>query len=224
MCPAASSTPPALNSQAPLSRIAPGLTAKGLCPLIKSQPQTAIGALASGAARAYDLGQQKAYAEAMGAAVGAASDNGCVNELFEVVNQAIIRGGYKVEVVTGRALALGTAGGAGVVLAQATAEVMCKGGASAVACAKAWAQAVQMDGMGCFYLVQAFSQARAECGPGFANSQAKTSIWKTPLGTCSANPAFGFAPSWFQPPSWFQTPSWFQAPSWSGPPYQYGHH
>lgn len=220
-----------MNGQPSLSMIAPGLTAKSLCPLVKSQPHTAIGALASGAARAYDLGQQKAYAEAMGAAVGAAKANGCINELFEVVNQAIIRGGYKVEVVTGRALVLGAAGGAGQVLAQATAVVMCKGGASAVACAKAWAQAVQMDGMGCLFLVQAFSQARAECGPGFANSQAKTSIWKTPLGTCNNNnnnnaaPAgFGFVPNWAQPPSWFQPPNWFQTPSWfQQAPYQFGH-
>eukprot|EP00775_Hariotina_reticulata_P013677 gene13677-13799_t len=203
-----------VNGNDPLSLISPGLTAEQVCPLIKSQPDTAVGALASGAARAYDLGQQYAYAQAMGAAVGAANDNGCIDELFEVVNQAIIRGGYKVEVVTGRALALGIAGGSGQVLAQATAVVMCKGGESAVACAKAWAQAVQMDGMGCFYLVQAFSQARAECGPGFANSQAKTSIWTTPLGTCGAGPAFG----WFNPPSWFQFPSWFQNP------YQYGRH
>jgi hypothetical protein len=166
------------------------------------------------------MGQQKEYAEAMGAAVGAAKANGCIDELFEVVNQAIMRGGYKVEVVTGRALALGIAGGAGQVLAQATAVVMCKGGASAVACAKAWAQAVQMDGMGCLFLVQAFSQARAECGPGFANSEEKTSIWTTPLGTCGAGAAFGMVPDWAKPPSWFQFPAWFPAPHY----YPYGHH
>lgn len=118
--------------------------------------------------------------------MGAASSNGCINEVFEVVNQAIIQGGYPTAVVVGRALALGSAGGADQVLAKATAVVMCKGGESASACARAWAQAIQLDTNGCLVLVQAFAQAKAQCGPGFATAQVQATVFRQPLGTCKA--------------------------------------
>ncbi|KAF6261812.1 hypothetical protein COO60DRAFT_724204 [Scenedesmus sp. NREL 46B-D3] len=94
---------PAAAQQDPLGLIAPGLTAEALCPLVKSNPTAVINAIATGAIKAYDQGKDAiaAYASAMGAAVVAANSNGCINEVFEGVNQAIIKGGYKVEVVVG---------------------------------------------------------------------------------------------------------------------------
>ena len=184
--------PPFANPGDPLERIAPGLTASGLCPLAKTNPQAAIDAIAQGSKAAYYNGQgaQNDYAQAMGAAVGAAASNGCINEVFEIVNQAIIKGGFPTEFVVGRALAAGTAQGVdsetGEVLAKATAVVICRGGESASACARAWAQAIKMDSNGCLVLVKAYAHAKAQCGPGYATSQVKATVFKEPLGVCNA--------------------------------------
>jgi hypothetical protein len=189
-----------------LERIAPGLTASGLCPLAKNNPQAAIDAIAQGSKAAYYNGQgaQNDYAQALGAAVVAAASNGCIDDVFEIVNQAIIKGGFPTEFVVGRALAAGTAQGVdsdtGEVLAKATAVVICKGGESASACARAWAQAIKMDSNGCLVLVKAYAHAKAQCGPGYATSQVKATVFKEPLGVCNApglysNPPPAPAPS-----------------------------
>jgi hypothetical protein len=177
--------------------IAPGLTAQTLCPLVKSQPQVAINAIASGAIRAYDQGSEAiaAYAGAMGAAIGAANSNGCINEVFEGVNQAIILGGFKVEAVTGKALALGVAEGVasegGEVLAKATAVVICRGGASASACAKAWNVAIKIDPKnGCAVLVKAYVHARSYCSEGKAYTNVQSTVYKETVGECSAQGLF----------------------------------
>jgi hypothetical protein len=160
--------------------------------LVKSNPQAVIAAVSAGAIRAYDQGSDaiNAFAGAMGAAVGAANSNGCINEVFEGVNQAIIMGGFKVEFVTGKALALGVAQGAasegGEVLAKATAVVICRGGASASACAKAWNQAIKIDPTnGCAVLVKAYVHARAYCSAGKAYSNVQSTVFKEPIGTCA---------------------------------------
>jgi hypothetical protein len=157
----------------------------------------AINAIASGAIRAYDQGSEAiaAYAGAMGAAIAAASSNGCINEVFEGVNQAIILGGFKVEAVTGKALALGVAQGVasegGEVLAKATAVVICRGGASASACAKAWNQAIKIDPKnGCAVLVKAYVHARSYCSEGKAYSNVQSTVYKETVGECSAQGLF----------------------------------
>jgi hypothetical protein len=189
-----------------LGLIAPGLTAAGLCPLVKSNPQAVIAAVASGAARAYDQGSNaiNAFAGAMGAAVGAANSNGCINEVFEGVNQAIIMGGFKVEFVTGKALAMGVAQGVasegGEVLAKATAVVICRGGASASACAKAWNQAIKIDPKnGCAVLVRAYVHARAYCSAGKAYSNVQSTVFKEPIGTCAPETLYGAASGSYTP-------------------------
>jgi hypothetical protein len=174
--------------------------------LAKNNPQAAIDAIAQGSKAAYYNGQsaQNDYAQALGAAVVAASSNGCIDEVFQIVNQAIIKGGFPTEFVVGRALAAGTAQGVdsetGEVLAKATAVVICKGGESASACARAWAQAIKMDSNGCLVLVKAYAHAKAQCGPGYATSQVKATVFKEPLGVCNApglysNPPPAPAPS-----------------------------
>lgn len=172
----------------PLETIAPGLTASGLCPLVNSNPQAVIDAIAAGASQAYDQGTRDQYAAALGAAVVAANDNNCINQVFEAVNQAIIKGGFKVEAVVGKALALGVASGtagAGDVLAKATAVVICKGGESASACARAWAQAIQIDPTnGCAVLKTAYVYAKAFCSEGTAKTQVQSTYFMQPLGQC----------------------------------------
>lgn len=181
-----------------LGRIAPGLTASKLCALADSDPHAVIDAIADGTAAAYADGEhaQTAYAKALGAAVGAAASNGCIDTIFDLVNRAIMKGGYSTEVVVGRALAMGTSEGAdsatSQVLAKATAVVMCRGGETASACARAWAQAIKRDDNGCLVLVKAFAFAKASCGPGFATAQASATVFKQPLGVCKA-PGFAGA-------------------------------
>lgn len=171
----------------------------------------AIDAIAQGATAAYNKGGDApgAYAKALGAALGAAAGNGCIDAVFEIVNQAIIKGGYPVEVVVGRALAQASAQGVdsatGEVLAKATAVVICKGGESASACARAWTQAVKMDGNGCPVLIKAYAQAKAQCGPGYATSQTYASVYKEALVACkvaepSYQPPAPMAPA-YNPPS-----------------------
>lgn len=187
----------------PLELIAPGLTEAGLCPLANSNPQAVINAIAQGATAAYNKGGNApaAYADALGVAVGAAAANGCIDTVFELVNQAIMKGGYPVEVVVGRALAKGTAQGVdsatGEVLAKATAVVICRGGESASACARAWSQAIKMDGNGCLVLVKAYAYAKARCGPGYATSQATSTVYKEALGYCKVD----YTPQAYQQPS-----------------------
>lgn len=194
-----------------LELLAPGLKASGLCPLANSNPQAVIDAIAQGSNAAYNKGQnaQVEYAKAMGAAVGAAQANGCIDTVFELVNQAIIKGGYPTEVVVGRALALGTAKGVdsetGEVLAQATAVVICRGGESASACARAWSQAIKMDKNGCLVLVKAYAHAKAKCGPGYATNQVSATVFKEPLGVCKA-PEFTSAPPPAPAPTTSQAP------------------
>lgn len=161
--------------------------------MIRSNPQAAVDAVAAGAIRAYDAGPAavKAFAATMGDAVFAAEKNGCIDDLFEGVNQAILKGGEKVEYVTGKALALGvaqgTASSGGQILAKATAKVICRGGASASACAKAWNQAIKFDPInGCAVLVQAYVHAQAYCTKGVAMTKVQSTVFKYPLGECRA--------------------------------------
>ena len=79
--------------------IVPGQTASGLCPLIIYSPQVAIAAIAKGSTTAYNNGQPATFAQALTAGVGAAASNGCTNNWFEIIDQAIIVGGHPVEVV-----------------------------------------------------------------------------------------------------------------------------
>lgn len=184
----------------PLELIAPGLTAAKLCPLVKSNPQAVVDAIAAGASKAYDEGTKDQYAQALGAAVGAANDNGCINEVFDAVDQAIMKGGYKVEAVVGKALAIGVASGtagAGDVLAKATAVVICKGGEAASACARAWAQAIKIDPTnGCAVLETAWVYAKAFCSEGSAKTQVQSTFFEQPLGQCGMSEfASGSSPS-----------------------------
>jgi hypothetical protein len=214
--------------QEPLELIAPGLTAKNLCPLVKSSPDIVIAAIASGAVKAYDQGSNaiNAFAGAMGAAVGAASSNGCIDEVFEGVNQAIMKGGFKVEVVTGKTLAMGVAKGAasegGEVLAKATAVVICRGGASASACAKAWNQAIKIDPKnGCAVLVKAYVHARAYCSAGKAYSNVQSTVYKETVGTCQAKGLYdgaGYGSNGYNAPAAGAGYGSNGAPSYTGAP------
>jgi hypothetical protein len=145
-------------------------------------------AVAQGCRTAYSDGKraQGKYAQALNAAISIAASNGCTNELFETINRAIILGGQPTEVVVGRALAAGSAQGAGEVIVSATATIMCRGGEYASACARAWVEAIRLNSKGCLVLVKAFAQAKAECGPGYATSQVQAATFTEPLGTCRA--------------------------------------
>lgn len=176
----------------PLDIIIPGLTAAGICPLTQSNPQVVINAIATGSVAAFNQGTaaQTDYATALGAAISASATSGCIDTFLELVNKGIIIGGKPSEVVVGRALAKGAAGGVGSatgkVLATATAAVICRGGETASACARAWAQAIELDPNGCEVLVTAYAEAKASCGPGFATAQARSFVFIEPLGVCKA--------------------------------------
>lgn len=188
-----------LAAQDILGRIHAGLTASNLCPAIKSNPQAASDAISFGATAAYDQGSQaqSSYAQVMAAAVLVAAmttENACFDELFEAINQAIInggKGGYKVEYIIGKALAIIVARGPVSdgfhVLSRATAVVICRGVASAPACARAWNQAVNIDVTnGCAVLKEAYIIARAMCANGKAISKVEAQGWEKPLGFCNA--------------------------------------
>jgi hypothetical protein len=133
---------------------------------------------------------QAEYATALSAAISASATAGCIDNFLELVNKSVVIGGKPSEVVVGRALAKGAAGGVGSatgqVLATATAAVICRGGETASACARAWVQAIQLDPNGCEVLVTAFAEAKASCGPGFAMSQARSFVFTEPSGICKA--------------------------------------
>lgn len=149
-------------------------------------PQVAVDAIAQGSTTAYNNGNPTSFAQALTAGVGAAASNGCTNDWFEIINQAIIDGGYPVEAVVGAALAAGSAQGAGDVIVSATATIMCRGGEYASACARAWVEAIRLNAKGCLVLVKVFAQAKAQCGPGFATSQVQAATFTEPLGACRA--------------------------------------
>jgi hypothetical protein len=147
-------------------------------------PQVAVDAVTQGSTAAYNNGNPSSFAQALTAGVGAAASNGCTNDWFEIINQAIVDGGYPVEAVVGTALAAGSAQGAGDVIVSATATIMCRGGEYASACARAWVKAIRLNPKGCLVLVKAFAQAKAQCGPGYATSQVQAATFTEPLGTC----------------------------------------
>ncbi|KAF6261818.1 hypothetical protein COO60DRAFT_724464 [Scenedesmus sp. NREL 46B-D3] len=93
----------AAAQQDPLGLIAPGLTAQALCPLVKSDPRLSSMPLQPApfgpTIRARMLLPRM---PCNGRAVVAANAGGCINEVFEGVNQAIIKGGFKVSLSLAR--------------------------------------------------------------------------------------------------------------------------
>jgi hypothetical protein len=71
-----------------------------------------------------------------------------------------------------------------------------------------------MDGNGCLVLVKAYAYAKARCGPGYATSQATSTVYKEALGYCKVSD--DYTPRSYQQPA--QQP--YQQPAQRPPTYQ----
>lgn len=177
---------------------------KTLAETTKVRPNAAPWLLRRSADYAVNNGHVRGFSQAISQSFVWAKTQNFLPSFVPAIADAILNGGQATRYAFGSAIAVAVAEGGDnrAAVAEASAVAMCSGGSTAQAWAEAYAVAIEQDPQGCTVLKEAHAMAYARCGPGYAESWARTEATSTVLGYCGA---FDDPSLWggFDPWSWW---------------------